>query len=253
MRVIRNVGQIRRRRRRTRLLILVGVILLGFAVAAPLIYGTPTTILLSYGALIIGFISFIVGTQQHAKWSRKVPIDQAIDQALSRMSDRYAVIHYPELGGRTPEHIVVTPGGVLVLTTRDVPGQIVVRGRRWSQQKLFLLRFFNLGAPALGNPTLENELQLDRLEQFFDEHALPGELEGAIVFLSDDVEIEMHDPEVTVIHISELADLVREIGNDVQLSNEDRQEIIDALSIGEDLEMTGARPSRPKKRIKVAP
>lgn len=233
-------------------MVFAGVILLAFAVSAPLLIGTPTTILMSYGALIVGFITFIIGTQQHAKWSRKVPIDQAIDQALGRMSDRFAAIHYPELDGRSPEHIIVTPGGVLVLTMRDVPGKILVRGRRWSQRRLFLLRFFNLGAPALGNPTLENELQLDRLEQFFDEHTLPGELEGVVVFLPDDVEIEMHEPESTVVHISELADLVREIGKDVQLSNEDRQEIIEALSIGEELEMTGARPSRPKKRIKVS-
>jgi len=218
----------------------------------PIFVSSGNIIIFSYLALIVGFFAFIYGTQQFSKWRRKPRADEALDAALARLSDRYALIHYPELGTNSPEHVLVSPGGVVVLTTKDVSGRVTVEGKRWRQHKLILLRFFNLGAPSLGNPTVENELQMDCLEELFDQEAVPGEIEGIVVFLPENVEIEMKDPESTVAHISELYDLSREIGSEVQLGNNDRSAIVELLSVGTRFESTGARPSRPKKKIKVA-
>lgn len=229
-----------------------GVVLLAFAVIAPLVESSVLMISISYGALIIGFFTFIYGTQQYAKWRRRPRIDEVLDAVLNRLSDRYTIIHYPELGMNSPEHVLITPGGVIVLTTKDVSGRISVDGRRWRQHRLLFLRFFNLGAPSLGNPTIENELQMDRLEAVFDELALPGDIEGVIVFMPDEVEIQMKDPESTVVHVSELFDMVREIGSEVQLGNEDRNQLVEALTVGRRFETTGARPARPKKKLKVS-
>lgn len=252
MRVHRNIGYIERRQKRTRRFVALGVVLLAAAVVTPIIESSPNVIGISYAALIVGFFAFIYGTQQYSKWRRRPRVDEVLDSALSRLSDRFALIHYPEIGRNAPEHVLVTPGGVVVLTTKDVGGRISVDGKRWRQHKLIFARFFNLGAPSLGNPTIENELQMDRLEALFDEHAVPGEIEGIIVFLPDDIEIQMKDPESAVAHISELYDLSREIASDVQLGNDDRTEIIDLLTVGTRFESTGARSSRPKKKIKVA-
>lgn len=230
----------------------IGVVLLAGAVITPIVSASPTTIGISYGALIIGFFAFIYGTQQYSKWRRKPRADELLDSTLSRLSDRFALIHYPELGRNSPEHIVVTPGGVVVLTPKDVSGRVSVDGNRWRQHKLIFARFLNLGAPSLGNPTIENELQMDCLEELFDEHAVPGEIEGVIVFLPDEVQIEMKEPVSTVAHVSELYELIREIGSEVQLGNQDRNEIIKLLAVGTRFESSGARPSRPKKKIKVA-
>ncbi len=229
-----------------------GITLLAFAVISPLVHGTPTVIAVSYGALIIGFFTFIYGTQQYSKWRRRPRVDEVLDTALGRLNDRNTLIHYPELGRNSPEHVVVTPGGSVVITPKDVSGRISVDGPRWRQHKLIFLRFFSLGAPSLGNPTVENELQMDTLEALFDTETLAGEIEGIIVFLPDEVEIQMKDPESTIAHISELAELVREIGAEVQLPNDDRTAIVSALTVGEEFETTGARPSRPKKKLKVS-
>ncbi|CAN5621657.1 hypothetical protein BH23CHL2_BH23CHL2_05990 [soil metagenome] len=252
MRVHRNIGYIEGRQKRTRRFVALGVVLLAAAVVTPITESSPNVVGISYEALIIGFFAFIYGTQQYSKWRRRPRVDEVLDSALSRLSDRFALIHYPEIGGNAPEHVLVTPGGVVVLTTKDVGGRISVEGKRWRQHKLIFARFFNLGAPSLGNPTIENELQMGRLEALFDEHAVPGEIEGIIVFLPDDIEIQMKDPESAVAHISELYELSREIASDVQLGNDDRNEIIDLLTVGTRFESTGARSSRPKKKIKVA-
>lgn len=252
MRIVRNVGLIRSRKRRTRLLIGAGAILLGAAIVVPLLASSPVAVTVAYIALIAGFFLFIYGTQQHAKWSRRPRADEAIDEQLGRFNDRYAVVHYPELGAHSPEHVIVSPGGILVLTTRDIKGEVEVRGDRWQQRKMFFLRFFNLGAPSLGNPGFENQGQVERVEEILDENALPGEATGAVVFISDDVEITMEDPTVKILHISELQGFCRKMSSDVQLSSDDRAEIVAALSVGDQIEETGARDSRPKKKIKVA-
>jgi hypothetical protein len=240
------------RQRRTRRFVAVGILLLALAIATPLVRGTPTVIAISYGALILGFFAFIYGTQQYSKWRRRPRIDESIDARLGRLSDRNTMIHYLSLGTNSPEHVLVTPGGVVVLTPKDVSGRVSVEGKRWRQHRMLALRFFSLGGPSLGNPTIENELQMDRLEAVFDERALPGEIEGIIVFMSDEVEIQMKDPESTVVHASEPYDVIREIGSDVQLGNEDRNEIIKSLTGDAQFETSGARPSRAKKRIKVS-
>lgn len=246
------MGYIESRQRRTRRFVAAGILLLAAAIVSPLVRGTPTVVVISYGALILGFLAFIYGTQQYSKWRRRPRLDEHIDAKLGRLSDRYTIIHYPELGTNAPEHVLVTPGGVVVLTPRDVSGRVSVDGKHWRQHRMLALRFFTLGGPSLGNPTGENELQMDRLEAIFDERALPGEIEGIVVFMSDNVEIQMKEPESTVVHISELYDVMREIGSDVQLGNEDRNEIIKALIGDTQFEMSGARPSRAKKRIKVS-
>ena len=252
VRVHRNIGYVEKRQRRTRYFVGFGVLLLASAVITPLLNSTPTVIGISYGALIVGFFSFIYGTQQYSKWRRRPRVDETLDAALSRLSDRNTMVHYPEVGTNSPEHVLVTPGGVVVLTPKDVGGRISVDGNRWRQHKLIFARFFNLGAPSLGHPTAENELQMDRLEALFDEHTVAGEIEGVIVFLPDDVSIEMKDPESTVVHLSELFEVCREIGAEVQLGNDDRTHIVDMLTVGTRFETSGARTSRPKKKIKVA-
>jgi hypothetical protein len=240
------------RQRRTRRFVALGIVLLAGAVITPLVQSSPTVITISYGALILGFLTFIYGTQQFSKWRRRPRIDELLDSALGRLSDRNTMIHYPELGSNAPEHILVTPGGVVVITPKDVSGRISVDGRRWRQHKMIFLRFFSLGTPSLGNPTIENEVQMDRLEALFDENTLAGEIEGIVVFVSSEVEIQMKDPESTVAHVSELFDLAREIGSEVQLGNDDRTAIVENLTVGSRFESTGARPARPKKKMKVS-
>ncbi len=252
MRVHRNIGYIEKRQRRTRLFVGVGIVLLASAVITPFVSPSANIVIVSYIALIFGFFTFIYGTQQYSKWRRKPRLDEVIDATLAKLSDRFALIHYPELGTNSPEHVLVTPGGVLVITPKDVTGRITVEGKRWRQHTLIFLRFFNLGAPSLGNPTVENELQMDCLETLFDQEAIPGEIEGVILFVAENVQIEMKDPESTVVHISEFYDLSREIGSEVQLGNDDRSEIVKLLSVGTRFETSGARPSRPKKKIKVS-
>ncbi len=251
MRVVRNIGLVKKRKRRGRIIVAAGLLLL-LSSALPLFIGGSAVIIPAYIALGFGFILFIIGTQQTAKWSRRPRADEVLDLNAGRLNDRFTMIHYPELGRNSPEHVLVTPGGVSIITTKDVAGRVSLTGDKWQRPGASLMRFFNMGAPQLGNPSLENEMELDRVEAVFDAEDLPGDLEGVIVFLQDSAEIVMKDPEIDVIHVSELQDYARELGSDVHLSTTDRSRIVDALSRGTDIEVDAATTSRTRKKIKVS-
>ncbi|CAN5299040.1 MAG: NERD domain-containing protein [Chloroflexia bacterium] len=208
-------------------------------------------ILLSYVGLILGFLTFNGGMQQVARWSRKPRADQILDTLLSKLNDRYAIVHYPALPGRRPDHVVVTPSGTIVITPREVGGSVSLDGHRWRRGSA-LRQIFNLGGPQLGNPTIDNNQQIVSVEAFLDEQGLATDVQGVVVFIHPDVEIEMREPESTVLHITELYDFIRNQGSGATLPSQDRAKVVTALSTGEKIEETDATVRRPRKKVRAA-
>src|SRR5687767_12594936 len=130
MRVVRNIGHVKRRKRAAK-----WTAVLGFAVlAAALALGfVPELFWLAYLLLFLGFVLFNIGMQQVGKWNRgpKYRNDSLLDQKLAPFSDKYVLIHYAMLKDRVVEHLLVHPGGVLVITAREIAGDVSVRGNRW--------------------------------------------------------------------------------------------------------------------------
>lgn len=210
-----------------------------------------SNILLSYIGLILGFLTFNGGMQQVARWSRKPRTDEILDHLLAKLNDRYAVIHYPALPGRRPDHVVVTPQGPIVVTPRELGGTVTLHGSRWRRGSA-LRQLFNLGGPQLGNPTIDNNQQVASVEAFIDEHELASDVQGVIVFIHPDIEIEMREPESTVLHITELYDYIRERSSDTTLSSQERARLVNALAVGERIEETGSPSRRPRKKVRAA-
>ncbi len=207
--------------------------------------------LLSYIGLILGFLTFNAGMQQIARWSRKPRTDELLDQLLSKLNDRYAMIHYPALNGKRPDHVVVTPTGTIVITPRELGGSVTLEGRRWRRGSAFR-QIFNLGGPQLGNPTLDNEQQVASVEAVLEQEDLSSDVHGVVVFVHPDIEIEMREPEVHVLHVTELYDYVRNSGTGTTVAAQDRSKIVEALATGERMEETGATTRRPRKKVRAA-
>jgi hypothetical protein len=111
MRVVRNIGYIKRRKRAGKIMVLVGLLLLGGSWGITLLY--PDLFLMATVGLVFGFIGFNGGMQQIGRWSRKPRSDVVLDSQLARLNDRYTLIHYPDFPGRRPDHILVMPTGLL--------------------------------------------------------------------------------------------------------------------------------------------
>lgn len=251
MRVIRNTGYIKRRKRAAKIMVLGGLTLLGGSWLITLFY--PDLFLMATVGLVFGFLGFNGGMQQVGRWSRKPRADLLLDNELARLNDRFTLIHYPDFPGRRPDHVLVMPTGVLVLTPREITGRAQVRGKMWRKKGSPIGRMFMLSAPQLGNPTIENEGQIAAVTSALESEGLTPDVQGVIVFLAVNIEVEIIDSEAVVLHLTELLDYVRDdLGGEVTVSGRDRELIVEKLARGEELERNAVTPARPRKKVKAA-
>jgi hypothetical protein len=247
--VIRNIGYVKSQQRRGRLLTAVGLVALVGAFIAVLQRQIPALILLAYGAMFIGFIFFNSGLQIVGKFAsnqRKPRSDQLLDKALQRLNDRFTIIHYAQIGKRVVEHLVVHNAGVAVITVRELPGKISVDDRKWKRQGGTLGRLFNTSGPQLGNPTVDNEADIEAVKAALASEGLPDvEVEGAIVFTHPEAEVTGSSP-IDVTDPQGLASLLRSYANTsaTPLAAKDRLALVEALSAGAELEQATPRTDR---------
>jgi hypothetical protein len=229
-----------------------GLLLLGGSWLLTLVY--PDLFFIALTGLVFGFFFFNGGMQQLAKWARRPRADVVIDEELRSLNDRYTLIHYPDIPGRRPEHILILPTGLMVMTTREMVGRMSVKGRSWRKLGNPLGRFLMLSTPQLGNPTVESEEQVNALRAFIEAENLPAHvtIEGVVVFVADNVEVEIDEPTLPVLHVTELLTHIRASSGDVTIGGKEREQLVAALSRGEDLETNAVSSARPKKRVRAA-
>lgn len=252
MRVVRHVGYLKKRQRAARLMIALGLAGLLGSIALTFLQQL-LYIYLAYAALITGFLFFNAGMQQWAKWNRRPRPDELLDSTLRRLNDRYTLVHYPDVPeGWRPEHVLVWPGGILNITTRELAGRIVVKGTRWRRLDRLLIRLLTFGGPPLGNPTLECQRQVEALQRFLAQRDLPGAdlVDGLIVFLNDQVQLEVLESPISVVTRKELFDTIRALGSERRLSQGEIEEIVRALAQGEEVEGPVSLPTRQPAKAK---
>jgi hypothetical protein len=249
MRIVRDTGYVKQRKRTARWTAILGFVLLTgtFWIALD-----PSYLVFSYVFLILGFIIFNRGMQQLGKWNRPVRNDQILDKELERLGNQYTLIHYPKLGKRVVEHLLVYPGVILVLTAKEFFGDASVRGRRWSRRGFGLRRILGLGGPQLGNPSIETDISVNTVEKYLEEQQFEADVSGAIVFTDERADIEAESPDYPILYADELARYVQELPADPSLRAADRQRLVEILAQGEQLEDTGAAPQRRPVRRRAA-
>lgn len=257
MRIYRNTGYIDASKRRAKLMAVGGFALLiaTFPVAFFMSSRNNNFIFLTYIFLVIGFILFNRGMQQIGRWgnnARHVREDLSLDSHLKTLSDKYTLIHYGEPLEKVVDHTLVHPGGVLVITTKDFPGQVKVQNDVWRKNGSVLGRMFAFSGPQVGNPTKETEQALDKVEAALRSADLEADIEAVIVFTASTAEIEVDGSSDPVIPVEELDAYVRDLEPEVELTTEERNAIVALLAKGDQIEepikTTTRRPVKVKKR-----
>lgn len=257
MRIYRNTGYIDASKRRAKLMAIGGFAMLiaTFPVAFFMSSRNNNFIFLTYVFLVIGFILFNRGMQQIGRWgnnARHVREDLSLDSHLKSLSDKYTLIHYGRPLDKVIDHTLVHPGGVLVITTKDFPGQVKVDNDVWRKNGSVLGRMFAFSGPQVGNPTKETGQSLDNVEAALRSADLESEIEAVIVFTASTAEIEVDGSSDPVIPVEELDAYVRDLEPDIELSTDERNAIVELLAKGEQVEepvkTTTRRPVKVKKR-----
>jgi len=247
MRIVRHNAFVKQRKRQARLFSFLGFLIL---TSSLLIAWYPDLLLLAYVAMLAGFILFNMGMQQLGKWTRNPRNDQLIDHHLKGLNDRYTTIHYAAFGKHRAEHIVVHPGGLLVVTAREIDGLIEKQGNRWRRKGGLFRRFFGFSGPQLGNPSYETEATIGRVEAFLEQEQLEVDVAGTIVFVHPKAELQIEDPDYPVLHGDELARFLQDLPADTTFSIQERDRLIELLAAGENVEQPQpvARRRRPVRR-----
>lgn len=250
MKIIRHDAYIAQRKRNSKLIAALGFLML---IGTLFLAINPSFLLPSYVLMLLGFVLFNIGMQQVGKWTRNPRNDQAIDFHLKSLPDRYSIAHYAPVGKKRVEHILVHPGGALVLTAKEVDGTIAQSGSRWRRKGSGIRRFLSFSGPQLGNPSMETDDSIKRLEATLAEQQIEVDVEGAIVFLHPQVEFEIEEPDYPVLHGEELGSFVSRLPSETPLTAAERDRLLDVLRAGETVEAPTQRTGRrrPVKRRAV--
>jgi hypothetical protein len=194
----------------------------GFAAS----YLMPNRLDLPYLALIVGFILINIGASFTNRWGRNPPPDKAVDDLLKGLDDHYTLIHF-QLG---VDHALFTPNGIVAILAKYERGLITYDGKKWRQtgvptiNKLF-------GAEALGNPALDAQAEVDRLNKrlrkVLGTDDLPP-IQPAVVFVNDKTRVECDSAPLPVLHASKLKEYIRRLPRQPVLTQEQMQQVLES-------------------------
>lgn len=254
MRSIRHMSWVKTQKRQSKLLAIGGGVLLFVSL---FFASMPRLIPIAYVLMFGGIIIFSKGMQGIGKFMRDKRNDDLIDARLANLSDRYVTIHYATVGKRTIEHMVVHPGGMLVLAAREVDGKVIQRHKSWKRGGGFFSKFLRFSGPQLTNPSYDLERDLAALDAALAEHMVSVDTLGAVLFLHPKVILDIQDPDYPVLMYDEVGMFLHDLKPDPTFTDDERRTIIDLFSQGaEEAEVEKkiqpSRRPRPKVRARSA-
>jgi len=248
MRILRNGEYVKKRKRLARAAALAGFVML--ASTFFLIF-KPDFVLPAYALLFAGFITFNFGMQQLGKWSRSPRNDELIDVRLKALPDtKYSIVHFAQVGKRVVEHVLIGPGGLLVLTARELPGEVSVTDRTWKKKGVGLMRMFAMSGPQLGNPTADLETDVAALDTLTTAQGLDIDIYGAVVFLNERVELDAKDPAYPTLLAEQLVPFINQIEPDPGFTPQARDQLVAVMAEKAESVVETAKPTRRPVKVK---
>ncbi len=195
-----------------------------------------------YSTLIIGFFAYTTAIQNHRRWVRRPREDEVIaTYGLRGLDNRYWLLNYmpkkPGSSDMLAGHILVGPSGIHTLHVRPQRGQFVNKGNRWSLKpglRSFLRSLFEGG---VGNPTLDalheaRNVYLHLAAALGEEEARQMPILPVIIFTDPGVQLEVSEPVVPVLRLSELRNYVRKQQKETRLNADQLRRIADVFGLG---------------------
>jgi hypothetical protein len=193
-------------------------------------FAMPDLFAYSVGALLLGFTMTQIGMYMGNRWGRSPRPDEKLDAGLKGLPGDYSIYHYI-----TPaSHLLVGPAGLWVLMPYHQRGKIAYRKNHWRNTGGGLAQWYMriFGQESLGRPDVELDSEIQSLKKFleghFEESEIP-EIQSAMVFTSDTVEIEANDSPITAMKLKQLKEHMRQAAKNRALSAEKIKKILDIL------------------------
>jgi hypothetical protein len=162
-------------------------------------------------ALVLGFGMTQIGMFFSNRWGRSPRPDEKLDAALKGLPGDTTIYHYT-----TPaSHVLVGPAGVWILVPLHQRGKITYYKNRWRLTGGGFMQWYMsiFGQESLGRPDLEVAHEVDSLKKVLAKQMSEGEIpeiRGALIFTSDQVEIEAADAPLPALRARQLKDFIRQ-------------------------------------------
>ena len=105
-----------------------GLVLLLASVLLPLFL--PKAANFSFVLMVVGLGTAMVGIYYANRWVRKPRPEERLDKALKGLADSYHLYHYPPF---PPDHLLLTPNGVVILETIGLAGSFSYKDGKWRE------------------------------------------------------------------------------------------------------------------------
>jgi hypothetical protein len=179
--------------------------------------------------MIIGLAVSMTGIYYANRWVKRPRPEHSLNQALKGLSDRYRLYHYPRL---PIDHLLLTPGGVIVIESVNLEGSFSYHDGRWREQMNIgrALRWIveeHLGDPVKSALGAENHLK-QLLDKRLPEHTIP--CKSIVVFTHPRARLDVKTAQIPVCRVDKLRRQLQD--KSARLPDEDYkqlQEFLDEL------------------------
>ena len=202
-------------------------------------------ILLGYVFILLGFPLWTIGSNRIKLLNLKPRADTLITNELKGLSNKYTLHHYVSTDSGVIKHLLVGPGGLIVIDSRGDVGPVncksVGNEDRWRLPGGFFARYINDGLSSR-NPTADLETQMAQADALLARIGKPDvPINGFIVFTKQE-DFEMEGCSRRAIPLDETRALVKAIvaetesdrgeagGVDQLLTSDDRRRLNDLIA-----------------------
>jgi hypothetical protein len=259
MKIFRNTSEIKKKEKLGRRITLIGLAVLFIGLLAsftpswfPPDSPAPNALIrfvqlywvyISFGALALGFLASNVGSYYinrfaPRRWpgSNKIARpDELLAQGLKGFDDKYALFLWslPQ-----SSYLLAGPSGILAFTLKGDKGKVSVSGDRW-REKFSLGRILTgITREGVGNPGRELEQIKQSIRELLQKAAESGDIsvdvndfpiDGAVVFINPQAELDLDNPTVPVMPVSNVKKFVRNRARAVKVSGPQLREVMHYL------------------------
>jgi len=177
-----------------------GLVLLLASVLLPLFL--PKAANFSFVLMVAGLGTAMVGIFYANRWVRKPRPEERLDKALKGLADSYHLYHYPAF---PPDHLLLTPNGVVILETISLAGSFSYKEGRWREAMTIGRALRSIVEEHVGDPiksALRTEQTLrERLRQVV-EGTVP--IKPVVVFAHPAAELDIEKAPILVLPAEKL-------------------------------------------------
>lgn len=185
----------------------------------------------SVAALVVGFTMTQIGMSYTNRWGRKPRPDEQIDAALKGLPSDLAIYHYMS----PVPHLLVGPAGMWILQAYHQRGKITYARNRWRLTGGgFMQGYMSIfGQEGLGRPEIDVAAETGSLRRYLAKHVEDSqipEIQSALVFTNDQIEIDAPDAPIPAMKLKQIKEFFRQKSKERSLGSVQLEALNSALA-----------------------